>query len=185
MCRAPEPDFRQILEDVRALRFVARQHSMCGVRALRWLPVTGIAIRAIGIRKIVPRASPDKSCRRVTTPRFPSLHPGNECSTCGVTGALQSSVPKSEAKFLQQLPEREPSSSSSRSLQCLRSITPSGGQNRQPINQVITFLQISIIWASTSRPFRMSSTSRLHFLSVERSTHEREGAGTVAILSIF
>lgn len=42
------------------------------------------------------------------------------------------------------------------------------GYSRQPINQVITFPQISAIWASTSRPFRMSRTLR-RFKLVSRS----------------
>jgi len=33
-------------------------------------------------------------------------------------------------------------------------------QIRQPINQVITFPQISTIWASTCRPIRMSNALR-------------------------
>ena len=82
---------------------------------------------------------------------FPSPHSGNACSTCGVTGAPQSSVPKSEAKSLQQLPGRE-LSSSSRSHHCLRSMTHSAGQSGPPINPVITFLQISDNQLGFDRP---------------------------------
>ena len=90
----------------------------------------------------------------------PSPHLENLCSTGNLAGAPQSLVQKLESKSLQQLPRCELSSSSSRSLHCLRSITSSGGQSRQPINQVITFPQISAIWASTCRPIRMSNTLR-------------------------
>jgi hypothetical protein len=68
---------------------------------------------------------------RATTERLwhhdlPSPHVGNVYSTGGVTGVLQNSAPKSEAKSLQQLPGGELSSSSSRSLHYLRSITLAG-----------------------------------------------------------
>jgi len=56
---------------------------------------------------------------------LPSPHFGNVCSAGGVTVVLQNSPPKSEAQSLQQLPGRELSSSSSRSLHYLRSY-PSG-----------------------------------------------------------
>jgi len=85
---------------------------------------------------------------------FRSPHLGNVCSTGCVTGVRQSSAPKSEAKSPQQLPERELSSSSSRSFHQLSRIILASGQSRQPTNQVITFPQISAIWASTSRPVR-------------------------------
>src|SRR5215475_10190818 len=85
---------------------------------------------------------------------LPLPHHGHVCSKGGVTGVLQSSAPKSEAKSLQQLPGRKLSSSSSRSLTTCGVLPQRSGQSRQPTNQLITFPQISAIWASTNRPIR-------------------------------
>jgi len=70
--------------------------------------------------RMLARAATERLCHGLPSPHF-----GNVCSAGGVTVVLQNSPPKSEAKSLQQLPGRELSSSSSRSLHYLRSY-PSG-----------------------------------------------------------